>query len=239
MIWKLFAAIFGGIGAILLLIALFFGISTQLFISQAEVANGTVISAASPNTTRRTVATISFTAANGQQVEFNSQVSSSPPEFTAGQRVLVYYDPANPAGSARPNSFLSLWFLPMLFGILGLVFFGVGTGFFMVWFSNWRKKKWLSGYGQRITARITGVRLNTHIRNMGKSPYNIMAEWQDPLNNYPHVFRSDNIWDLPPSLEPGQAINVLVDPNNYRRYYVEVQPATEQTGFNAFGSMQG
>lgn len=238
MIWKLFAIIFGGIGAILLLIALVFGSSTQLFISQASVADGTVIAAASPDSTRKSVATISFTTSSGQEVQFNSPVSSSPPEFRLGQKVKVYYNPSDPAGSARPDSFLSLWFFSMLSGILALAFCGVGFGFFIVWFLNWKKRKWLQSNGERVTAQVTNIRLNTSVRNMGKSPYVVLAQWNDPFKNMTYTFKSDHIWADPLPFGPGDEVTVLIDPKNYSRYYVEVQPERYKASFKESGSAQ-
>lgn len=238
MIWKLFALIWGGISALMLLIALIFGIMTQLFISQASGADGTVIAAASPNSTRRSLATIEFTTATGQGVQFNTSISSSPPEFKSGQKVRVYYNPADPAGSARADSFMSLWFFTFLFGLLGLGFGGVGAGFFTAWFLNWRKRKWLGFNGERVRATITTVRLNTMVKMNGKSPYVILAQWHDPLKNMVHTFKSENIRSLPEALGPGDEVNVLVDPTNYRRYYVEVQPETYKARFNESGSAQ-
>lgn len=222
MIFKPFALIFGGIGVVMLLVATGFTISTALFLSQSAQADGVVIEAAPPGSTYKSTATIEFTTADGRQVQFNSGVRASPPEFRQGQRVRVYYDPANPAGSARVNSLLSMWFLTGLFGILGLVFGGVGLGFAIPWVSGARKKKWLSLNGQRVTAYITGVVLNRSVRNMGKSPYIIMAQWHDP-NNVPYAFKSESIWKLPPATNPGDAIEVLIDPQNPRRYWVDVE----------------
>src|SRR4051794_376600 len=122
MIWKPFELIFGGIGLVLLLVALGFAINTALFISQAAVADGTVIAAAPPGSTYKSVATITFTTNSGREVEFTSSVRTSPPEFRQGQRVRVFYNPSDPAGSAQAESFISQWFFPALFGFLGLVF---------------------------------------------------------------------------------------------------------------------
>ena len=238
MIWKVFAIIFGGIGTILLVIALVFGISTQLFISQASVADGTVISAASPDSTRKSVATISFTTSGGQIFQFNSSVNSSPPEFRLGQQVKVFYNPSDPAGTARPDSFISLWFLTAVFGFLTLVFGGLGMAFFIAWFTSWKKRRWLQSHGERVTAKVTAIRLNTSVHNMGKSPYVVLAQWQDPLKNTIYTFKSENTWADPLPVGPGDEVTVLIDPKNYSRYYVEVQPETYNASFKESGSAQ-
>ncbi len=136
MVSKVLAIIFGAIGGGFLLITLFFVISTNMFISQASVAEGTVISAAPPDTGRRSAAQIRFNDANGQVVQFTTNVNSNPPEFQLGQKVRIYYNLADPQSSARADSFLSLWFLSGLFGLFALIFGGIGLGSFTIWLLN-------------------------------------------------------------------------------------------------------
>jgi hypothetical protein len=221
MVSKALFNIFGLIGLGFLVIALIFGITTQLFISQASVAQGTVIGAASPDSGRRSSALIRFSTSDGQVVQFNSPVQSNPPEFHLGQTVRVYYNLSDPQSSARPDSWLSLWFWTGLAGLLGLVFGLVGAGFFSAWYLNYRKQKWLQRHGQRLTAVITAIRQNTHVRNRGKSPYVIEARPREPRKGV-NYFKSGNLWDNPAPLIPGDEISVLIDPRNARRYLVEI-----------------
>lgn len=160
MVSKLFALIFGGIGLVMLVIALAFGLNTALSISQSSTAEGTVIDAGNPSGGRKVRALIEFTASNGQVVQFRSNTGTNPPEFQTGQKVKVFYKPADPAGSAFPDSFISLWFWSLLSGLLGLVFGGIGLVCLIMWYTSYRKKKWLQQHGQRITAEITAVRQN-------------------------------------------------------------------------------
>jgi hypothetical protein len=221
MVSKALFNIFGLIGLGFLVIALIFGITTQLFISQASVAQGTVIGAASPDSGRRSSALIRFSTSDGQVVQFNSPVQSNPPEFHLGQTVRVYYNLSDPQSSARPDSWLSLWFWTGLAGLLGLVFGLVGAGFFSAWYLNYRKQKWLQRHGQRLTAVITAIRQNTHVRNRGKSPYIIEARPREPLKGV-NYFKSGNLWANPAPFIPGGEISVLIDPRNARRYHVEI-----------------
>jgi len=222
MFWNLMAKFFGGAGLVCLLIALVFGVSTQLFLSQASVADGTVIGPRNPESGRKYASTISFTTANGQAVQFTTSVSSSPPEFQLGQKVKIYYSPDNPEASARPDSFLSLWFLPGLFGLLALIFGGLGIGFYMVDFLNRRKIKWLQTNGQRVTAVVSEVRLNTSLKNRGKSPYVVTAQWRNPANSQLYSFKSNSLWVEPAPVAPGKEVSVLVDPKDFGRYHMEI-----------------
>ena len=220
MVARIIGKVFGIFGAVMFLIALVFMVTTLLFISQASVATGTVLRESFGGRTYR--ATISFITAAGQDVQFDSSVRTSPPEFQVGQKVRVYYNQDDPGGSARVDSFISLWFLPGLFALLGLVFSAIGTAFYLVYFLNKRKQQWLQRNGQRLTAEVSSVRLNTSVRNRGKSPYVIMAQWHDPTNGMVRTFRSNNLWRDPAPFSPGDKVSVLVDPRNYGRYYVDI-----------------
>jgi hypothetical protein len=222
MVARLIGFIFGGIGLLQLIIALGFGLSTTLAISSSVTANGVVIDGGNTSGGRKVTGLIEFTASNGQVVRFRSPIASSPPEFQTGQQVKVYYKTSDPAGSAMVDSLISLWFWTGLFGILGLVSFSVGLVSFSIWYAGTRKRKWLLQHGHRITAEVTEVKKNPYVHNMGKSPYYILARSRETINSVAPVFKSGNVWNLPATVTPGADVSVLVDPTNYRRYYVDV-----------------
>jgi hypothetical protein len=75
-----------------------------------------------------------FVFRDGNQVahEIQSNVGSNPPAYKIGDRVSVLYATEKPDNAAI-DSFLYLWFFPLLFGLLGtvqlafaLIFFGIG-----------------------------------------------------------------------------------------------------------------
>ena len=70
-------------------------------------------------------------------------------------------------------------------------------------------------------AEITRVELNTSLVVNGANPYRIECQWLDPARNEMHIFHSANIWFDPTNYIPGKTIEVLVDPDNPRRYAVE------------------
>lgn len=225
MVSKLFGFIFGGIGLVLLVMALGFAFSTGLAIGSSSAANGVVIDGGDTGGGRKVTALIEFTSQAGQVVRFRSAIASNPAEFQTGQQVKVYYKPSDPAGSAMVDSVIQLWFWSLLFGFLALVFGTIGLVSLVIWFTGERKKKWLEQHGQRIQARITEVKKNTRVHNLGKSPYYVVARASETRNSLSPVFRSNSVWNLPATATPGSDINVLVDPNNYNRYYVELADA--------------
>ncbi len=213
---------FGAIAGVALLILGFVTIGNLTFISQASTANGTVIKFRSGG--RGVYPVISFITADGRSVQFTGPVGSNPPEFEIGQTVKVYYNQDNPVGSAKPDSLLSLWFYAGLAGIFAVIFGVLGLSFYSAFFIRQRRIKWLQQNGQRITGEVANIRLNTNVRNMRKSPNVITVHWVDPKSGQIITFKSDNIWLDPLPFSPGSPINILVDPNNLKRFYVDTSP---------------
>jgi len=65
-----------------------------------------------------------FTTIEGVEYTVTSEVGSSPAGFSVGDSVRVRYDLANPQ-NARIHSFFQTWGVPVLSGLVGLVFIGV------------------------------------------------------------------------------------------------------------------
>jgi hypothetical protein len=128
----LFGGIFGFVGVGMLIGATIFYLNTQNFTKHAMNAPGTVVSLqrsvsrSSKGGTSTTYApVVEYTAADGQTRTFTSSLSSSPPAYQTGQPVKVLYDPAPPY-KAEINDFMSMYFLPVLLGIMGTIFTTIG-----------------------------------------------------------------------------------------------------------------
>lgn len=70
---------------------------------------------------------VRFHAGTGQQIEFTGDVGSNPSGFAVGEAVRVCYDPSNP-DDARIDTFMQLWFMPLLLGGIGTLFSLMGGG---------------------------------------------------------------------------------------------------------------
>jgi len=123
--------IFGGVGAYL-------GHDAMRFAGTALAAAGTVTSVErvesydsdTGRTTHTYKPTLRYTAANGETYTGTTHISSSGYDFAVGETVAILYDPADPA-DVRVNSFVSLYMLPLVFGLSALVTLGLGI-FFLV-----------------------------------------------------------------------------------------------------------
>ncbi|WP_039942384.1 DUF3592 domain-containing protein [Streptomyces himastatinicus] len=126
-----FGALFLAIGLILA------GVSAS-FLTDAKRARGTVVSLEWRNdheTSPRTQTddkpaaypVVAFTSADGAPRKFEDSTGSNPPSYELGERVEVLYAPGSPE-DARINGFASLWLMPLIFGGIGFVIAGIGTG---------------------------------------------------------------------------------------------------------------
>jgi hypothetical protein len=164
---------------------------------------------------------VEFRTPDGEKHRFVSGTGSSPAAFHAGEHVTVVYREGAP-DNAGIDTFFEQFFMPTLFSGLGLIFASVGG--IPLYFQMKRKRfaEWVKANGQAIQADFTGAQLNGSLEINGQNPYRIFAQWKNPSTNQVHVFRSDNLWFDPTPYMPGvRTINVLIDPRNPKRHWVD------------------
>jgi hypothetical protein len=120
--------VFGLVGGLLFVIAVFIFINTRLFIGRAQEVKGTVVRMVYRHSSEGGGGyspVYQFRTITGETIEIQDGLSSNPPMFREGQSIDVLYDPQNPQ-KARIKRWLSLYFLPVLLGGLGMIFGGIG-----------------------------------------------------------------------------------------------------------------
>lgn len=125
----LLGVIFGLVGGLLFVIAVFVFVHTRMFIGRAQEVKGTVVRMVYRHSSEGGGGyspVYQFRTITGQTIEVQDGLSSNPPMFTEGQIIDVLYDPENPQ-KARIKRWMSLYFLPALLGGLGMIFGGVGV----------------------------------------------------------------------------------------------------------------
>lgn len=215
--------VFSFIGAGMLIGTLFLYQHTTTFLDGARETEGTVIalgrSRSSSSTTYYPVVT--FNDARGQHIEFSSSSSSNPPAYSRGETVSVLYEVESPE-NARINDFMSLWGAVLILSILGGVFFLVGMGLFVVPALKNRKEAYLRKHGTIIETRFQNVEYNEGVSVNGRSPFQVITQWQNPDNAEIHLFRSNNLWYDPTNHINVDTIRVFIDRNNPRKYAVDL-----------------
>jgi hypothetical protein len=216
--------VFALIGLGLLAGALALALNTRSFIATAKHAQGSVIELIEKRDSDGSVTykpVVAFTADSGASVNFTSSFSSNPPAYDVGEAVEVLYAPDNP-NSARIRGFGSLWLGPTILGCLGAVFAAIGFGILIVSRLNKKKREWLMAYGTEIQADFQSVERNTSLKVNGRSPWRIIAQWQNPETGQLHVFNSENVWFDPTNHVTTKQLKVLLDPKNAKRYHVDI-----------------
>ena len=203
----LFTLIFGLVGLGLLAGAVYALSSTLSFRSNSKRAEGVVVELQRGGKGAKPV--VEWKDSKGGVHRVTGGVSSSPPAYSVGEKTDVRYDPAHPE-DARIDGFLENWFVALILGILGTVFFSIGAGFGIFGWAQKKKREWLRVNGRRIQAKFTGVDINTRLRVNGRSPWVLTAQWQDPTSGLLFSFRSESIWFDPSPYVKGDTLDVLI-----------------------------
>lgn len=117
--------VFSGVGGLMLLVALVAWVRLRRFVAESLRAEGTVVGLAERKDSEGSMVyapVVRFTPRGRRtEVEFRDQLWSTPAGYRVGQRVEVLYHPREHR-RARLASRFRLYFVPGLFGLLGLVF---------------------------------------------------------------------------------------------------------------------
>ena len=105
---------------------------------------------------------------------------------------------------------------------MGLVFAGIGIGYWAWRLTVRRRDSWLDRRGRRIAARIVDIGLDNSQSMNGQSPWRIRAQWQDPVSRDVYVFNSRAIWFDPAPFVSGKEIGVLIDRKDPGRYKLDL-----------------
>ena len=228
---KVFGIIFTVMGIAMLIGALLMFNSTRSFVSEANLAKGTVTElltqesrdsnrSSSTGTSVTYTPVGEFTTAAGENITYVSSSSSNPPSHQLGERLDIYYLAANPQ-RAKIDDFIDLWFGTVTLSILGGVFFLVGfIPNLYVKISAGNAKSLLEN-GIALETTYQSVEHNTSLKVNGRSPYKIVTHWQNPDTTQLHIFKSNNIWFDPSDYILQDKITVYVSPDNYKKYYLD------------------
>lgn len=163
---------------------------------------------------------VRFEDEQGRPVEFQSSSGSNPASYSRGEGVRVLFTPGDPS-SARIDGFFELWGVTLIVGGLGMAFFLVGGGMFVVPAIRSGSAAKLRQTGHLVQCSYQGVEQNTRLVMNGRSPFQIVCQWQNPTTSDIHVFRSSNLWFDPSQHIQSESIGVYINPNNPKRYWVD------------------
>ena len=147
-------------------------------------------------------------------VEFRGHIYSNPPAYSVGEVVSVLY-PAESPDEARIESFFEQYFLPLIFGGMGLVFSVVGLGLLIVPRALERRRRSIIERGTPVQARVIEVRRSSASVNH-VHPWVLVAEFKDEITGKEYAAASQFVWVNPEQHYPvGSEVTV---------YYLPDQP---------------
>lgn len=215
--------IFFVVGLGLLAAAGFWANSIRIFVNTAWTADGVVVDLLPVDSDGSTLykPLVRFVTDRGQEVVFSTNSSSNPPGFSVGEKVEVFYQPANPT-EAKINTVFQLWGGPLIIGGLGSIFFAIGFAMIMFAVVGKRRAAYLKENGARVDAKLNEIALNESLSVNGRHPFQIIAQWREPETGKVYVFRSGNLWFDPTDYIDRERISVFIEKGNPKKYLVDL-----------------
>ncbi len=155
---------------------------------------------------------------------YNEELNGSSSLMSEGERITVYYDPANPR-DVRKSKSAGVQGFAMIFS---LVFVVVGVAVGVVPAVKLSKRKKLKETGEQVTGIITDIILDRSVRINKRHPYKAQCEVVDPVTNEKYLYSSEGVMSDIRHLQ-GQLVTVYYDPADRSKYYVDLDSVDENT----------
>lgn len=215
--YTVFFGIFAFVGTIIGVIGTLVWLDTNRLTRDGVRTTGTVVDLVGQ---RSLAPVVEFMTKTGEPQRYMSSTYSNPPAYDVGERVTLWYDPQNPREVVLDG--FSRWLLPGIMTLFFVIFGGLGYGGLLYHYFKKRDTAWLLQNGQTVQATLTDVVWKTSVKLNNASPFVVHCQWLDPATQQMHVFESDHVWYDPTPYLQNRSLPVLIDPNNPRKYYVDL-----------------
>lgn len=143
-----------------------------------------------------------------------------------GKEITIWCNPEDPYNVISDTG---IWLGGCILLFMGVVFAAVGIVPFITSTLKAKREKHLLENGQVLYATVENIVWNTSLSVNGRHPYVIYCTYKDEYKDITYRFKSNNLWTNPESVfPPGSEIQVYVERNNYRKYYVNADTAVSQ-----------
>lgn len=175
---------------------------------------------------------VEFRTREGQRIRIEGGISASPTPYRVGERIGVFYDPADPS-EALIDSFLERWFLSLLFGGFATVFTLVGLGFTVAGLRRRRRQNRLMRSGMRIEGVVAGFEQSRFAKVNGRRSWHVIVDWTDPKGRRRRERSAMRREDPARNFKIGDRIVVLTDPDDTTLFWIDLEgrSATSPAGF--------
>lgn len=123
--------------------------------------------------------------------------------------------------AASPNSRGNVYILPWVFTALGIVFLLMTAVLLTLTAKRKQERRRLMESGRYINALVTEVSQNLYVQINHRHPYYVVCQGTDPYTGQQRTFRSADTTEDPSHLR-GKYLRVFLDPQNPKKYYVEL-----------------
>lgn len=158
--------------------------------------------------------------------EYESILNAYSSSFYEGKEIKIYYDKTSPKriGMKSIDTVTTL-----IFPGIGLIILGIVVAKISREIKRKNKKKNLKKYGELIYADYYETELKSNYQVNGRSPYNIICQWNNPADNKKYIFKSENIWINPePIIEEKNITQFPVYiSKNRKKYVVDIESITK------------
>ena len=162
---------------------------------------------------------ISFQAVDGHTYTFAPDTSTSAAlDFNKGDKVTIRYLKENPQ-SAKLDSSIELWGLPLALLVAGIVVVLSGGGMAYTYINKVKLRKELPRNGKRLklVGRVTSKSSNN------RTEFVVQSDWLNPADSKMYTFTSDKIAFDPTSYIADRLIDVYIAPTNpKKKHYMDI-----------------
>ena len=212
-----FGILFGGIGAIFVIVTIVLFIDNKSFERKADKVMGIITEIETYRDTDGDVEHEVYVAYQYDGEDYESRINSYTSSMYEGGRIDLYIDPDNPY-KVRALGSMTLFYL--IFGGVGSVFFVIGLCFVLSYVMKKSKNDKLIKEGRKLSATITGGEMCYNITINGRHPYKLECTYEDEFTKEKYLYSSEYV-DFPPENYYGSRVNVYVDRNDMSHYFVD------------------
>lgn len=162
-----------------------------------------------------------FTTPKGQGRQLRGSSGSVPPAYEIGERVAILYDPDKPE-KVVINTLMGRLGLALIFLGFGALWLLIGAIPLLIRYVRKRNFRFLVKHGRPITTTFYETEINGSVTVQGRNPYVVVTQWRNPVSQELVRFRSHQVWENPTEKARNRLITVVVDPNNFRRYVMDL-----------------
>lgn len=164
-----------------------------------------------------------YTTENGVTYTVKSSLSTNSKPYPIGGEVPILYDPINPQKAIFDT--VGSVYGDLTFGTVTLLILFILV---IARIKQAQKETWLRSNGKNIEATVVDVvesepveRKRSMNRILIRRQYTIIAQWTNPLDNKTYKFVSDFFDQDLRHLLKDRPIDVLIDPNNPKKYFID------------------